>query len=159
MSFVLSNTVPDGTEIKQHGMNFPISLGPYEIAPSDFAEMIRRVLKENEIKKLTLRNSEPAIIIKSSACRIGVMIGKCVMPLEDFAFSAHYVMTNADLTEDDPWLTLVEEMNSLPNPRYMEDGEDDRKYLLACIRSMKEVTGYNKGNTRLKSEVPPRKPA
>lgn len=64
-----------------------------------------------------------------------VFLGDYEISIEDFLIAAHYVLTNSNLTENDPRLQFVE-----------------------CVRSMQMVKGYpgeEIKTKRLYTEVPP----
>ena len=61
-----------------------------------------------------------------------VSIGNYEISLDDFLIVAEYVLTNTDL---------------VPN--------DHRLQFVKCVKSMKEVKGYNKGRKRLESSLLP----
>lgn len=61
-----------------------------------------------------------------------ILLGDYEISLEDFLILAEYVLTNTDLSPDDPRLQFVK-----------------------CIKSMKEVDGYNPGRRHLESSIPP----
>lgn len=61
-----------------------------------------------------------------------IMLGDYEISMEDFLIVAEYVLTNTDLVPDDQRLQFVE-----------------------CVKSMKEVDGYNQGGKRLKPSVLP----
>lgn len=60
-----------------------------------------------------------------------VYLGDYEISLEDFLVTARYVLTNTDLEPNDP-----------------------RLQFLKCVRSMKEVSGYNPKEKRLSTSEP-----
>ena len=60
-----------------------------------------------------------------------VYLGDYEISIEDFFFAAEYVLTNTNLGPNDPRLQFVK-----------------------CVKSMKEVEGYNPSKKRLESSEP-----
>lgn len=79
------------------------------------------------------RGTKPAgLEVKTRGLGSIVDLGEYEISMEDFFIAAAYVLTNTDLEPDDPRLQFVK-----------------------CVRSMKEVDGFNSGRKRMESSVPP----
>jgi len=85
MSLILSKTQPEGTEAKSLGKMFP-----------DFPDLkISVPIRKKDVESATHQNGKKNEWISVE------------MPFEDFCELTKYIMTNTELTKDDPRMRLV----------------------------------------------------